>query len=93
MTKDELDAVVYAIGNESLVSGAFSFLAWFLPMAAACVPIAHTRGEILNGYKPSTPREVAMSTVLFSIGVLVLIFQKYQKFVEHRSERRETPHS
>jgi len=74
MTKEQLHEIVHAIGDESFVTTAFRVLAWFLPMAAACIPISP--GRAFPDHKPATPREIAISAALFSIGALVLVSQK-----------------
>jgi DnaJ-class molecular chaperone len=41
MTDEELNAIVRAIGDESFVSMALRFAAWFVPMVAACGAVLH----------------------------------------------------
>jgi DnaJ-like protein len=71
MTDEEIDAIVSAIGTRSPVNSLLSFLTWFLPMVAAFITIAPSRG----GPPPTTQAWVA-AAVLFSTGVAILIFQK-----------------
>jgi hypothetical protein len=80
LTDEELDAIVAAIGGDSFVSRAVSFLAWFAPMAAALVPIMPQRSGRVRSYAlPNTARDWTISAVLFSTGVAVLLYQKTAK--------------
>jgi hypothetical protein len=77
LTGEELDAIVAAIGGDSFVSRAVSFLAWFAPMAAALVPIMPQRSGRVPSYAlPNTARDWTIAAVLFSTGLGVLIYQK-----------------
>lgn len=79
MTKDELDAIVHAIGDESSVGRAFNVIAWLLPMAVALVPIMPHRRSV------TTRRDWAISAVLFAIGVAVLVYQQLANGSDKRS--------
>ncbi|HET9834102.1 MAG TPA: J domain-containing protein, partial [Vicinamibacterales bacterium] len=78
MTDEELDAIVRAIGSESDVSGVLRALAWMLPFAAAFVVLQPKRQTALFTTGP-TRRDLVMGAILFSTGVLVLIYQKLTK--------------
>ena len=79
MTDEELDAIVQAIGDESFVTSAMRFAAWFVPMALAYIPIYRTKQEWLLGEPLTTRRDYAVSATLFGTGVVVLLFQKLGK--------------
>jgi len=81
MTDEELDAIVRAIGNDSFVSIAMKFAAWFVPMAAAYIPIAGTHNP-----RPRTPRDWTISAVLFFTGLFVLLSQMWSKRQSSRSQ-------
>jgi len=81
MTDEELDAIVRAIGNESFVSIGLRFASWFVPMAAAYIPIAGTHNP-----RPRTPRDWTISAVLFFTGLFVLLSQTWSKRQSSRSK-------
>jgi hypothetical protein len=87
MTREELDAIVDAIGNDSYVSGVLRALAWVLPFAGA---IAATRPRRdLDGFAiPLTTREVTMAGLLFSTGIAVLAWQKWIERTRRNALRR-----
>jgi DnaJ-domain-containing protein 1 len=84
MTDEELNAIVRAIGDESFVSIALRFAAWFVPMAAAYVPIARTRRDLLFP-APITRRDWTISAALFFTGLFVLLSQMWSKRQSSRS--------
>ncbi len=71
LTEAERNAIVDAIGNDSPVSHALSFVAWFGPIVAALIPLtpAH-RGS------PPTRGAWIEAVVLVSIGLVVRLLQK-----------------
>jgi len=85
MTDEELDSIVRAIGDQSFVSIALRFSAWFVPMAAAYVPIARTKRDLLFP-TPITPRDWTISAVLFFTGLSVLLSQMWSKRQSSRSK-------
>lgn len=85
MTDDELDAIVKAIGDESWVTAVMKFAAWFVPMAAAYVPIAKTKRDLVFP-TPITQREWTISAVLFLTGLFVLLSQIWSKRQSSRSK-------
>lgn len=77
MTDEELDAIVNAIGNESLVSGMLRNVAWMAPLAGAfvvCQP--HKRADLLT-WEPMRTRDVVMAATLFTTSIVVLLRQKW----------------
>jgi hypothetical protein len=71
LTKEELDAIVNAIGNESPVIVTMRILAGIVPMAVGVFMVSSSRG----GAPPSTGT-LTTAAVLFVFGIAVLVYNK-----------------
>ena len=76
LTKEELDAIVRAIGTESPVMGATWIVIGVLPIIAAFLLIQPRRGVEYVLIPPSAG-DLLMATIFFALGVVVLIFRKH----------------
>ena len=70
----EREEIVRAIGSVSPVASTMNFLAWFLPMAMALVPMStphmnpRSAGEAMRG-----------SAILFAAGVAIWLYQRWSR--------------